>query len=89
MGIRFIRDIIRLTAPGFPGALTFRQNYTAFNERRMDMSKKFDFRDYVIPVVMGVAAFVGAVMDNKKNQKIDELIEKVDNLETNKKEESQ
>lgn len=34
-----------------------------------------------MPVIMGVAAFITAVADNKKNQKIDELIEKVDKLE--------
>lgn len=54
-------------------------------KKKFDLSK-VDFGSLVIPVVMGVAAFVGAVMDNKKNQKIDELIEKVDNLETNKEE---
>ena len=53
--------------------------------KKPDLSK-IDFGSLVIPVVMGIATFVGTVMDNKKNQKIDELIEKVDNLETNKEE---
>lgn len=51
--------------------------------KKPDLSK-IDFGSLIIPVIMGVGAFLGAVMDNKKNQKIDELIEKVDNLETNK-----
>lgn len=51
--------------------------------KKPDLSK-IDFGSLIIPVIMGAGAFLGAVMDNKKNQKIDELIEKVDNLETNK-----
>ena len=50
------------------------------------MKNKIDFVSLIIPVIMGVGAFVSTVMDNKKNQKIDELIEKVDNLENNKEE---
>ena len=46
------------------------------------MKKKIDIGNLVIPVIMGVATFIGAVMDNKKNQKIDELIEKVDNIQS-------
>ena len=48
----------------------------------MDKSK-INFKDLFIPIIIGMGAFIGAVMDNKKNQKIDELIEKVDTLETN------
>ena len=51
--------------------------------KKTDLSK-IDFGSLIVPVIMGVGAFVGAVMDNKKNQKIDELIEKIDNLENNK-----
>lgn len=51
--------------------------------KKTDLSK-IDFGSLIVPVIMGVDAFVGAVMDNKKNQKIDELIEKIDNLENNK-----
>lgn len=53
--------------------------------KKINLSK-IGIGDLIIPVVMGVGAFVGAVMDIKKNQKIDELIEKVDNLETNEEE---
>lgn len=45
---------------------------------------KIDFGAIVLPVLMGLGTFIGAVMDNKKNQKIDELIEKVDNLKSTK-----
>ena len=51
--------------------------------KKTDLSK-IDFGSLIAPVIMGVGAFVGAVMDNKKNQKIDELIKKIDNLENNK-----
>ena len=53
--------------------------------KKLDLSK-IDFGSLIIPVLMGVGACVGAMMDNKKNQKIDELIEKVDNLEANNEE---
>lgn len=51
--------------------------------KKPDLSK-IDLGSLIIPVIMGVGTFIGAVMDNKKNQKIDELIKKVDNLEINK-----
>lgn len=51
--------------------------------KKPDLSK-IDFGSLIAPVIMSVGAFVGAVMDDKKNQKIDELIEKIDNLENNK-----
>lgn len=64
------------------GVLAFRKNYNSFNGKEdMDLKKKIDFGSLLMPVIMGVAAFVTAVADNKKNQKIDELIEKVDKLE--------
>lgn len=50
------------------------------------MKNKIDFGSLIVPVIVGVGAFITAVMDDKKNQKIDELIEKIDNLETNKEE---
>ena len=68
--------------PGKLGVLAFRKNYNSFNGKEdMDLKKKIDFGSLLMPVIMGVAAFVTAVADNKKNQKIDELIEKVDKLE--------
>ena len=51
--------------------------------KKLDVSK-IDFGSLIVPVITGVGAFVGAMMDNKKNQKIDELIEKIDNLKNNK-----
>lgn len=44
------------------------------------MNKKIDFKSLIIPIVIGIGACVGAIMDNQKNKKIDELIEKVDSL---------
>ncbi len=73
--------------PGKLGVLAFRDFYNSFNGKEdMDLKKKvdvskIDFGSLLMPVIMGVAAFVTAVADNKKNQKIDELIEKVDKLE--------
>lgn len=51
--------------------------------KKLDLSK-IDFGSLIVPVITGVGTFVGAMMDNKKNQKIDELIEKIDNLKNNK-----
>ena len=73
--------------PGKLGVLAFRKNYNFFNGKEdIDLRKildvsKIDFGILLMPAIMGVAAFVTAVADNKKNQKIDELIEKVDKLE--------
>ena len=41
-----------------------------------------NFGNLIIPIVMGVSTFLGVITDNQKNKKIDELIEKVDGLET-------
>ena len=49
--------------------------------------KKFDIKglsSIAMAIVMGIAAFATAIGDKQKNEKIDELIEKVDKL-TNKK----
>ena len=54
-------------------------------KKKFDLSK-IDFGKFAIPVIMGLGAFISAIAYNKKNQKIDELIEKVDNLESNKEE---
>lgn len=48
------------------------------------MKKKFDMdivRTVVVAIVMGVAAFSGAINDRNREKKIDELIEKVSQLE--------
>lgn len=73
--------------PGKLGVLAFRKNYNSFNgkedidlRKKVDVSK-IDFGSLLMPAIIGVAAFITAVADNKKNQKIDELIEKVDKLE--------
>ena len=42
-----------------------RENRINFNEKEVnDMKKKIDFGSLIIPVIMGVGAFVSAVMDN-------------------------
>jgi hypothetical protein len=69
--------------------ILIREKYNHYYGKEMNEMKKtdlskIDFGSLIVPVIMGVGAFVGAVMDNKKNQKIDELIEKIDNLENNK-----
>jgi hypothetical protein len=69
--------------------ILIREKYNHYYGKEMNEMKKtdlskIDFGSLIAPVIMGVGAFVGAVMDNKKNQKIDELIEKIDNLENNK-----
>lgn len=51
--------------------------------------KKIDFKNLIIPIVMGIGACVGAIMDSQKNKKIDELIEKVDSLEIDVNEEDE
>lgn len=40
----------------------------------------------IVPIIVGIAACANAVAENDKNRKIDEMIEKIDNLETNKEE---
>ena len=40
--------------------------------KKPDLSK-IDFGSLIVPVIMSVGAFVGAVMDNKKNQKMKNL----------------
>ena len=53
--------------------------------KKPDLSN-FDFGFLAAPIILAIGAFVGAVKDNQKNKKIDELIEKIDNLETEKNE---
>lgn len=53
------------------------------------MKKKFEVDKlscFFVPIIVGIAACANAVAENRKNQKIDEMIEKIDNLETNKEE---
>jgi hypothetical protein len=69
--------------------LLIREKYNHYYGKEMNEMKKpdlskIDFGSLIVPVIMGVGAFVGAVMDNKKNQKIDELINKIDNFENDK-----
>ena len=40
----------------------------------------------IVPVIVGIAACANAVTENNKNQKINEMIEKIDNLKINKEE---
>lgn len=41
---------------------------------------------WIVPAVLGLAAFLTGVTDYQRNKKIDELIEKVDGMENEKEE---
>lgn len=41
---------------------------------------------WIVPAVLGLAAFLTGVSDYQRNKKIDELIEKVDSIENDKEE---
>lgn len=45
------------------------------------MSKKFDFTKLIVPVLLAGAAFVDAYLEGRREDKMDELIERLDKLE--------
>ena len=45
------------------------------------MFKKFDLRKFIVPVLFAGAAFVEAYLDCRREDKMDELIERIDKLE--------
>lgn len=45
------------------------------------MTKKFDFTKLIVPVLLAGAAFVEAYLDGRREDKMDELIERIDALE--------
>lgn len=45
------------------------------------MPKKFDFTKLIVPVLLAGAAFVEAYLDGRREEKMDELIERIDKLE--------
>lgn len=45
------------------------------------MIKKFDFTKLIVPVLLAGAAFVDAYLDGRREDKMDELIERIDKLE--------
>ena len=38
-------------------------------------------KEFILPAILGIATFYTAIADKKKEEKIDQLIEKVDQLE--------
>ena len=50
------------------------------------MGKKFKFKSLLIPLIIGAGACISAIVDSKKEDKMDELIDKIDRLETSKEE---
>ena len=60
-----------------------REKYIDFNERSERFMKKLDFKVWtgvLVTVATGLAAFVNAVNEKRRTDKIDELIEKVEKL---------
>lgn len=45
------------------------------------MFKKFDLTKFIVPVLLASAAFVEAYLDGRREDKMDELIERIDKLE--------
>lgn len=50
------------------------------------MKKRFNLSMVIVPALIAVGAFANAIADNAKNKKIDELIEKIDNLDSSSEE---
>lgn len=45
------------------------------------MFKKFDLTKLIVPVLLACAAFVDAYLEGRREDKMDELIERIDKLE--------
>lgn len=62
----------------------FRYNYNLYYEEVRTLKNKIkigSIKEFILPAILGVAAFYTAIADKKKEEKIDQLIEKVDQLE--------
>lgn len=47
---------------------------------------KVNLKNYILPVLIGAGALISAITDQRREEKIDELIEKIDNLESKEEE---